>query len=168
MSTDKLPQTRSWTAIPKGCCLLKAELKQLSFVQNKLLKIPNYHCLAACRSIPELQRMTLVMTLTKTTHVSYSTSSFFSHSSSVFLWISKFCLMWSPRLHSSLVSSYICQSVSQLHVCLIKGEQVDTIAIIWWGTRNISIHEMKNSCKATWFSRCETVIHWWKRKEAVL
>lgn len=128
------------------CCLLKAELKQLSFVQNKLLKLTNYHCLATCRSIPELQRMPLVLTLTKTTHVPQFKAAVFSQ-------LFNFPLDF--KVPSDTVSTspfFLCflLHLSVLLICACLSNQRGTSRYSgpnWWGTWNISIYKWKIAVK---------------------
>lgn len=59
---------------------------------KKLLKITNYPSLAEYITIPKPQRMPLVLTLSKTTHVTQHTSFFFILQ---FPSLAAFCLIWS-------------------------------------------------------------------------
>lgn len=114
MLTDKIPGTR-W----------------LSFVERKkekiTLKITNYPCLAVCRSLPELQRTPLVLTLTKTTHVTQSTSTPPSKFFSVPL---------DFKVPSDVVYTYLLfpsasvSPFSYLLVCQIKGKRGYAKALI--------------------------------------
>lgn len=164
MLPDRILQTwDGWTAaIPKVCCLLEVELQQLSFVKKKLLKITNYPSLAVYRTIPKPQRMPLVLTLTKTTHVTQYTSScfFFSLHSSIFFSLSVFCLIWSTFIS---VCFYTCQSVF-ISACLSNQRQTRLrIGSNRWETWSISMHEIKKIAiqqHDTTFEVWNTVIHW--------
>ncbi len=104
---------------------------------KKLLKITNYPSLAVYRTIPKPLRMPVVLTLTETTHVTQSKSSFFHPS--LFFSLSVFCLIWSMCLYVSASTSV---SLFFMSVCLSnqKGNKYCmSIGFNRWETWSISI-----------------------------
>lgn len=90
---------------------------------KKLLKITNYPSLAVYRTIPKPLRMPVVLTLTETTHVTQSKSSFFHPS--LFFSLSVFCLIWSMCLYVSASTSV---SLFFMSACLSNQRET---SIVW-------------------------------------
>lgn len=153
-SRDRNLQTRDgWTeAIPKVCCLLEVELRQLSFVQKKLLKITNYPSLPVYRTIPKPQRMPVVLTLTETTHVTLSKSSFFHP----FLFLLTFSVL------SDLVYVSLCLSASTsvslfFYVCMSLKSKANKCCTVW----ALALMEHKHPCNKEIVIQYNTTITWY-------